>query len=479
MITAQRIDRLIEQVQKESGVDENAAAELRREKIPVLNLSKLGANKVDVNAFKGFPVLRKLDLSDNELVEFPENAFGKIGKCQDVAPLISWLKLTNNKLGWRGIKPLSPLEHLVTLNLGNNCLARFPKVLSKRLVSLKALVLDHNELKEISISHKMTNLNSLVLSHNAITSIEVSSLKNVPNLQKLSISDNKLEVFPEALTCCLQLAEVRIAHNKIATLPKDKSAFKVLAKLKLVDIGHNKLDTWKDIEFFSVLPDLVNINFGGNPIATESKAKTLQGYAAQVSNVLRSHSLKILDSKPVEKYGIKPLKIFENKWKQTELKRKKNLISNKLQEPDPSKPRNKPCSCGSGIKYKLCCEKKESKTETSNENEIQEPISKRARVVESVEQKYMEAPKDESQKKKKTEKKKKKKKTQNNPSKGHIQEDKKSVDKKNDGSGVVQVQIINEKDKSENDDSNEDNENEGNALAEKLKQNAQVQLEAW
>ncbi|WP_415005773.1 SEC-C metal-binding domain-containing protein [Aestuariivirga sp.] len=33
-------------------------------------------------------------------------------------------------------------------------------------------------------------------------------------------------------------------------------------------------------------------------------------------------------------------------------------MSKKLHQPDPSKFRNKPCSCGSGIKYKLCCEKK-------------------------------------------------------------------------------------------------------------------------
>jgi hypothetical protein len=48
---------------------------------------------------------------------------------------------------------------------------------------------------------------------------------------------------------------------------------------------------------------------------------------------------------------------FKRKWASKEERRKRNLVSDKLVKPDPSKPRNKPCACGSGLKYKMCCEK--------------------------------------------------------------------------------------------------------------------------
>lgn len=301
MITSSRIDKMLERT-VDSGVSTDPSLSLvdavARNKLPVIDLSGLGANELHVDSFKNFLVLRKCDLSDNALTVLPDGIFGKT---ENRAPVLSWLQLSINMLQWKGIKPLATLEHLVTLNLNDNKLTRFPNVLSKGLVKLKALVLSRNKLESFTLSNEMKNLNSLVLSHNQITTLSTETLQNLPRLAKISLSNNAFATFPD-ITPCTSLAEIRIAYNEIDKINVDLQS---MDKLKLVDVGHNKLASVEHIRPFAVTRSLWNLNVSGNGFAEDiGESEMFKAFAERVLGMLKQVRLKTLNGRPLEKFGL-------------------------------------------------------------------------------------------------------------------------------------------------------------------------------
>lgn len=344
IITQKRIDSmLLRAAQGDSDVDVDVdlrsltAKALSRGQLKTLDLSSLAATALASSALTGFACLRKLDLSGNALTELPDGAFGTRATSQKFAPLLSWVNLSKNQLRWKGLKPLAPLEHLVTLNLSDNKLSKFPKVLSRRLVKLKALVLSRNQLKSFEVVHDMRNLNSLVLSHNRLASLEEDTLRHMPQLAKLSLSHNALKELPPVAACPL-LAELRVAHNQLEAVT---ATFAGLKKLKLVDLGHNRLRDLEDLGRLKDISSLANLNVSGNPVTQRGEGEEdFAVIARKIVANLPNTSLRILNGKPLEKFGISMReKGQSNRFERAQLKRKKNLVSNKLPKPDPSKPR--------------------------------------------------------------------------------------------------------------------------------------------
>ncbi len=296
-----------------------------------LNLSGLGAEGVAKGALVEYAALRKLNLSSNA-----------IKKLADAPQLLSWLNLKGNKVkSTQRLKVLKKLEQLVTLILSHNRLSVVRAEDLESLAKLGALVLDHNKLtsETLRLPRTLRALNTLVLSHNSIASLDGDMLRSLPNLKKLSVSGNELTAMPD-VSHNLFLAELRVANNKIERIEGSGSA-----SVTLLDVSGNAIETARAMRGIASFPRLSNFAAKGNP-ADPSEADVLP-------LLKNATSLRVYNGKKRDV----PM-TFAEKARRKELRRKRNLISNKFDAPDPTKMRNKPCSCGSGIKYKLCCEKK-------------------------------------------------------------------------------------------------------------------------
>ncbi|XP_058196555.1 leucine-rich repeat-containing protein ODA7 isoform X2 [Rhododendron vialii] len=158
----------------------------------------------------------------------------------------------------------------------------------RSLISLRALILNDNEIVTLCPLDQMKELNTLVLSRNSISKIS-GSLNKVKSITKLSLSNCQLQSI-NSLKSCTELKELRLAHNDIKTLP---SELVVNMKLQLLDIGNNSITSWSDLKVLPSLVNLKNLNLQGNPVAEKDKlAKKIRKLAP---------NLQILNAKPIDK----------------------------------------------------------------------------------------------------------------------------------------------------------------------------------
>lgn len=195
--------------------------------------------------------ISKLNISNNLLT----NLRG-IEACSD----LSWLNASHNQID--SIKHLKKLIHLNVLNLGYNKVKSTTHI--GKLKELKALIVNNNELSSMDGLKSLKDLNTLVCSHNKLVEIDVT---NLSNLLKLSAAHNQFKEVPN-LTFQKDLKEVRLNDNLISVIPEWISSCK---RLKILDLGNNKLDNFENIKLLSKLPFLENLNLKGNPIATSEE----------------------------------------------------------------------------------------------------------------------------------------------------------------------------------------------------------------
>uniref|UniRef100_H2ZPM3 Gelsolin-like domain-containing protein n=1 Tax=Ciona savignyi TaxID=51511 RepID=H2ZPM3_CIOSA len=155
---------------------------------------------------------------------------------------------------------LDPLKFLSDIDLSYNQLTRLPECLYM-LSTLERLNLSNNEIQELSLLiDTWTKMRTLNLTNNLLTSLPASLCK-LQCLQRLFISDNKLdfegipasigklgnlEVFcadsnnlesvPESLCRCHKLRKLILSDNRLVTLP---DSIHLLQDLKILDLRGN------------------------------------------------------------------------------------------------------------------------------------------------------------------------------------------------------------------------------------------------
>lgn len=198
--------------------------------------------------------LCRLDLSMNEISRL--SGFASV-------PNLSLLNVSSNKLETDGsLEELRYLPELRTLNIGSN-----PKIKSirshivKPLTKLQALIAHECGFERVPFIRFLPNLNSLILSRNSLTEFSMREMGSFHNLTKLSLGHNQLEAFPQVSTL-VNLQELRVNNNMIPEIPE---AIRENKRLKVLDISHNRISSWANIQLLSDnLPMLTNLSLKGN-----------------------------------------------------------------------------------------------------------------------------------------------------------------------------------------------------------------------
>ncbi|XVF69226.1 hypothetical protein PTKIN_Ptkin11bG0064000 [Pterospermum kingtungense] len=230
----------------------------------------------DVSCLSEFKNLERLDL-----------AFNILTSLQGLESCVSlkWLSVVQNKL--QTLKGIEGLTKLTVLNAGKNKLRSMEEV--RFLVNLRALILNDNEIVSICGLDQMKDLNTLVLSRNPISEIG-DSLAKLKSITKFSASNCQIQAIESSLKYCIELKELRLAHNDIKNLPAELSYNK---KLQNLDLGNNLIARWSDLKALDSLVNLKNLNLQGNPIAQKDKL------AKKVEKLLPN--LHIFNAKPIDK----------------------------------------------------------------------------------------------------------------------------------------------------------------------------------
>ena len=123
------------------------------------------------------------------------------------------------------------------------------------LPNLRKLSLSNNQLT--TIPDVIWNLHSLVilnLDHNELTSIP-ADIMNLSNLEALHISSNRLTTIPTEICHLINLKSLNISHNKLTSIP---NSIGELINLKFIGLIYNQLTTIPNS-----IGDLINIEYLG------------------------------------------------------------------------------------------------------------------------------------------------------------------------------------------------------------------------
>lgn len=248
------------------------------------------------DSFQKLPELRDIDLANNQLSELPPRIF------QSNA-LLENLSLQNNSLRIISQDIFKGLDHLRYLNLSHNSLTSSAALSS--LTQIEILDISHNRLTELDVKlfSKFSALRELFLGNNLIHTIQMDSSKLGINLQVVDLSYNKLsylgKIFEEAsklkvlkvdnnmiqdlesfVLTCESLIEVSLHQNQLITVPK---FLKECKQLQALDLSYNKIGSLSS-SAFSGIRNLINLNLGGNQIATVSN-KTFANISSELKTL--------------------------------------------------------------------------------------------------------------------------------------------------------------------------------------------------
>ncbi|KAI9741712.1 MAG: hypothetical protein M1834_000097 [Cirrosporium novae-zelandiae] len=226
------------------------------------------------NQFGG---LETLDLHGNKLNSLPLGlrrlehltvlnlSNNKVGGALDIIFQIKSLKdlrLGNNELEGCLPEQIGQLHHLEVLDLRNNMLSELPQNLVE-LVNLRVLQLSQNQLSRIPIGGLMqSSLTELSASRNKLSGSLIPSNVQLPKLQQLDICTNMLSRLSEDDMLELpSLQRLLISENRLTVLP-DMSSWE-----KLLTIIARDNNIAKFPEGLLILPIVKNIDFTGNDLS--------------------------------------------------------------------------------------------------------------------------------------------------------------------------------------------------------------------
>ncbi|CAI5718491.1 hypothetical protein KXD40_000149 [Peronospora effusa] len=227
-------------------------------------------------------VLRKLDLSYNEIAELPSQvetlkyliSFKMRHNHLQQLPLALWnletltsLDLSNNKLEGCLSEQLGKLYKLRELGLEGNMLTKLPDSIGE-LVHLEVLRVENNQLRTFpSTIGRLRNLKTLSAHSNQITDLPLSfglltglltldmsknrlvtmgdALPELVSIKYIDLRQNKLEVFPTLPKNNTCLDQLFLGFNMLREIPDD-IILNVMESITVLDVRDNKLQHLSD-----------------------------------------------------------------------------------------------------------------------------------------------------------------------------------------------------------------------------------------
>ncbi|XP_058058784.1 uncharacterized protein LOC131209681 [Anopheles bellator] len=197
---------------------------LPNKQLRVLRLRGNGIEKISKNALYGLRRLQSLDLSANRLVFIDRNAF-------DTLDELRYLHVEQNQIYILPSTVFSALRSLRTLNLSNNLMRALPNSIFAHQRSLIRLHLDATNLETLSnwVSRSnhtvnrdiLRNLRYLSIRNNTrLKEIEPCVFRNVPGLETLLLSHNRLTSLPKEIGELRRLRYLDVASNDIMYIPE-------------------------------------------------------------------------------------------------------------------------------------------------------------------------------------------------------------------------------------------------------------------
>ncbi|XP_047245912.1 leucine-rich repeat-containing G-protein coupled receptor 5-like isoform X2 [Girardinichthys multiradiatus] len=221
--------------------------------------------EVPVKALAELPTLQAMTLALNHITHIPDHAFSKLGR-------LVVLHLNNNRIVSMGTNCFHGLHSVETLDLNYNSLVEFPTAI-RSLSHLKELGFHSNNIQSIP-EHAFTgnpSLISLFFYDNPIQFVGRSAFQNLPELRTLSLHGAaELTEFPD-LTGTKSLESLTITGAQITSLPSYMC--EQLPNLQLLDLSYNKIQT---LPSFSGCESLQKIDLHHNEIE-ELRENTFTG----------------------------------------------------------------------------------------------------------------------------------------------------------------------------------------------------------
>jgi len=244
-----------------------------------LDISQTSIEDFDAS-FRDFPALKKLVLIGNNLKSF---------NLTDLPKSLNRLDLSSNAFGEMTVGPLgagSPLEvdlsnceltsidfnagaeddhRLLNLNLADNELEDGLSGSLRGFRSLKDLVLDNSDVRELNLTALPASIETLSLVGNLISEFDFGA-EELVNLREINLDDNDLEgiILNEDDSERLRsLTSIRLSKNRLQRI---RGHFSVFPALEEIDLQANELRQVDLRDFLSAT--LVKLNLAGNPLQT-------------------------------------------------------------------------------------------------------------------------------------------------------------------------------------------------------------------
>ncbi|KAJ1959721.1 hypothetical protein GGI12_004186 [Dipsacomyces acuminosporus] len=234
---------------------------------------------------------------------------GDISACVQLRKLV----LANNNIGSNDdLKGIRDIKSLAYLDISGNQLEDIDVI--ENLPRLNVLNLSNNRLAHIPAQiASCSDLKALIVGHNNIKRIE--NIEELANLNTLVVSHNEVKDVP-SLPQLKELTKLSAAHNKIRKIP-DLTLYPKLKEVRLndnkiellpesirscqsiqvVDLGNNLLSDWTSVAPLASLQSLHNLNLKGNPVCKEDD------YRNQVIKLIPS--LRVLDGVRFDKHYLR------------------------------------------------------------------------------------------------------------------------------------------------------------------------------
>ena len=235
-------------------------------RVEYLNLANNMISRVEETSLVGIEGLKKLDLSNNQLLTLPPKFFHSVTSSlkevffnnnsihQLPADLFKGLSklfvlnLSHNELSHSSLTRESFLDlvRVVILDLSHNRIKKINGSIFESQYSLQVLNLQANDIQEIlpNAFSSLYNLDTLSLTSNSLKSLGSHSLNGLFVLKKLFLNENEISrISEDAFANCSSLTHLSLDGNLLMEIPRAVSHLKRLKVLNLRDNAISEIVT--------------------------------------------------------------------------------------------------------------------------------------------------------------------------------------------------------------------------------------------